>query len=215
MKRFFAIIAIAAIFTLLFVFAARRDRKTETIVYREHLSETVATLEGEALTLKDLAFYVGYQEQKVDFQAQLYDPKHPKNWWNTHTNGEFLRVTARTDAVDMLLHDTYFFRRAEEAGLSLTPEETALAESAAYDFWTDLSDKGKEALGITAEDVETTCERIALAQKAQLSLCGETGLDYEAYDVGGKGWEDIKAGLKITTEDTLLSRLAFGTITIN
>ena len=68
----------------------------QRFVFSEHLGDTAATINGETLTYKDLSFYVLYEELKVENEAKVYNPESTKDWWNTHINGEFISVSAKT-----------------------------------------------------------------------------------------------------------------------
>ena len=215
MKKFFVIIGIAAFLTLFLVIILNRDRQIEPLVYEDNLNRLIVTADDHMFILHDLSFYVGFQEGKVQEQAKIYDPEHPWNYWNVHTNGEFIKITARDNAIDMMIHDWYYSKQAAENGLTLTEEELALSEDAAADYWSDLSDRGKEVLGLTREDVSSICRDIALAEKYMIQLSNESGRDIAVFRTGGKAWEDLKDSLPIFYEKETIRRIEFGRITVN
>ena len=97
--------------------------RVKTIDFKEHLDETVLELDGEKYPLRELAFYVAYEEQLIQQQALAYDATNPNAYWNTHINGHFMRVYARNEAMNMLIHDLIFYEMALELGMELDQEE--------------------------------------------------------------------------------------------
>ena len=53
-------------------------------------------MDDVSLTLKDIAFYVAYEEKTVQEQAILYNPDNPRQYWNVYTDGQFVKLTAKT-----------------------------------------------------------------------------------------------------------------------
>ncbi|MBQ7506921.1 MAG: hypothetical protein IJT05_06280 [Lachnospiraceae bacterium] len=213
MKKFFVIIGVAAIFTGILCFAILREKSNAPLLYSENLDRVIVRTGEREFTLHDLAFYIGFQENKVNEQALIYDPAHPSNWWNTHTNGKFLKTEALESAIDMMLHDWYYSKDADAEGFALTEEEQRFVESAASDYFWDLGEDGLKALGLTPEDVNGVCERIALSEKRMDELARESGLDRAVYESGGKVWEEEKAALNPVIDKDLLRRIPMGNIT--
>lgn len=214
-KPVIILLILAAVLVLIFLLTMLFSKGREKLVYRENLDLVAVTVEGEELTLSDLAFYVAYEEGEVQKQALIYDRDHPIRYWNIHTNDEFIRITARKAAVDMMLHDHVYAREAAEKGYSLTEEEKTLCDSAASDFWSDLGSDQKAALGISEETVYDTCRNIGLAEKYLSRVSEESGRDLALYETGGKLWEEKRDGMDIRYHDAVLSRVEMGTITVN
>lgn len=216
-KRKIALILVilALLIAVAFVIAVIHDKLTEELVYSESLDLVAVTVEGEDLTLRDLAFYVAYEEKVVQEQALIYDAEHPLRYWNIHTNGEFMRVTARKAAVDMMVHDNVYGKEAMEAGYSLSEEELAVCDATASDFWSDLTAAQQSALGISEETVYDTCRNIGLVEKYLADLSRKEGRDLPLYETGGKLWEEKRDSMDITYHDRVLNRIEMGSITVN
>ena len=142
--------------------------RQRTIVFKEHLDETVLEVDGEKYPLRELAFYVAYEEQLIQQQALAYDTGNPNAYWNTHMNGHFVRVKAREEAMNMAIHDLIFYEMANTLGMELDQEEIDYATGRSEDFWMDLGDYGREQLGISQEELTEDLLRMALAQKYQI-----------------------------------------------
>lgn len=215
MKKF-KILWVLSFFMLLLAVVSVADRNGKaTIVYYESLEEVIATVQSEPLTLRDFAVYVAHQEAEVEEQALIYDSKNTNKYWNVHTNGQFIRYTARDSALQMAIHDMLFYQLAKEMNLSLSEEEKTYVANDVYDFWMDLTDKGKEKkLGISQEDVRIAYEKIALAEKAQFLYAQMDGVEYEEYNYGKEAYERFLSDYTYEIEESVLDRLKFGNITL-
>ena len=71
-KHLVSIVLIAVVLVMLM-----RNNNSMTnarpLVYRESLDEVAAQINGETLTLRDMAFYVGYEEYQIQQEALVYD----------------------------------------------------------------------------------------------------------------------------------------------
>ena len=50
--------------------------------YWEHLDDTAFTIDDEEVTFEDLAFYILFEERKVEEQARIYNKDYTKDYWN-------------------------------------------------------------------------------------------------------------------------------------
>ena len=88
-------------------------QQRDAIVYPDSLELVAAEINGEELTLRELAFYVAYEEMQVEEQAVLYDSEDPGHYWNIRTQEGFTRVNARKAVMQMALHDELFYQLAQ------------------------------------------------------------------------------------------------------
>lgn len=215
MKKFIVLWGLALVMFILAVVSIWETRGKSAIVYSESLEETIATVQGEPLTLRDFAIYVAHQEKEVESQALVYDDKDTNKYWNIHTNGKFIRYAARDGALGMAIHDTLFYQLAEDMQLGLTEEEQKHISNDVMDCWMDLLDEGKEQkLGIQKEDVQIAYEKIALAEKAQAIYAEMDSVKYEDYNYGKEAYERFLSNYKYEVKDVIADRLRFGYITL-
>lgn len=185
------------------------------IEYPKSLDMVVAVVEGEEITLRDFALYVAYQEEKIEEQAQIYDAEYTLKYWNIHTNGVYIREAAKEEAMSMAIHDTLFYHLSKEFDLELTEEEKKTLENDVEDFWSDLTDEGKEKrLGITKDDIYHSMEKIAYAQKAQFLYAGMYAVDNSDYEYQEEIFLDFLSEYDYNVNDDVLDRLHFGEITL-
>lgn len=215
-KRKLIITAILLVWLIVLLgYSLYNGKNAQDLVYKEHLEETVATVNKEKLTFRSMAFYVAYEEQQVEKQAVVYEPSDPAKYWNLHIDGEFIRVTARDTAMSMAIHDTLFYQYAMEEGLTLTKEDMASLESAENDFWSDLTEWGAEKkLGVTREDIHESMLRMTYAQKYQAILAAMSGVEYEAFDFNSEEYEDWLENQDYKIEKKRWKKVDFGTVTI-
>ncbi len=200
---------------LMVIFLIYHEITTVPLTYAEEVDKVVVVLDGEELTLRDLAFYIAYEEQIVNEQALIYDPENPNNYWNLHTNGAFIRTAARENAIDMMVHDFIYEKYAEEAGITWTEEDETLLQSKKEDFLMDLPDGALENLGVTEEELEDTMHRIGLVEKYLLQLAEENEKNYAVYDVGGAFYYRERDTHSITYMNRVITRIPIGQITLS
>ena len=195
--------------------AFSRAKSLEKIVFREHLDDTAVTVDGSEYKFRDVAFYVAYQYMETQKQAKVYDLEHTGKYWNIHTNGSFLRVEAKSMAVQMAVHDVIFYDMAVKEDAALTEEERIYMENRKADFWSDLEEEGQKRLGIQEEELEEVFLRMALAQKEQQRYADAQGVDYREYNVNGDSYRELLKTHTYEINDALWDRLDFGKITVN
>ena len=197
------------------VIAVDTRKSREDIVYPESLDMVLATVEGEEIDLRDFAIYVAHQETSVQKQAVIYDAKNTRAYWNMHTDGVFISHAARSEAMSMAIHDELFYQLYGELELTFTDEELQILNNDVEDFWSDLTDEGKEQrLGISKEDIYQSMYKIACAQKAQFIYAQMNGVKYEDYDFYKEEFLKFLDNYQYQVNDRVLNRLDFGDITL-
>ena len=189
--------------------------RAKTIEFKEHLDETVLELDGEKYPLRELAFYVAYEEHLIQEQALAYDATNPNAYWNTHMNGHFVRVQARNEAMNMAIHDFIFYEMALELGMELDQEEIDYATGRSEDFWMDLGATGQARLGITQEELTEDLLRMALAQKYQQLYAAMQNVPEEDYDANGAAYETLLGEHTYKIRDRLWEGVSMGHVTLD
>jgi hypothetical protein len=185
------------------------------IVYREALDTEALEVNGTVLTLRDVAFYVAYEEDQVEQQALAYDAEDTAKYWNVHADGVYIRVAARNAAAQMAIHDEVFYQMALADGIGLSDEDEEALQSHVTDFWADLVDGEKDTrLGVTREDIEAAMRKIAYAQKMQTIYAELNNGTYEDYDFSGEAYEELLTTQKYKIRENVWKRLGFGNITL-
>ena len=128
-KRIRFTIILVLILIVVIAFSFQSKEKKEYLVYNEALDKTAVTVDDVSLTLKDIAFYVAYEEKTVQEQAILYNPDNPRQYWNVYTDGQFVKLTAKQAALDMAVHDEIFYQMAVAEGMKLDVTEQEYLEN--------------------------------------------------------------------------------------
>ena len=139
-KHLVSIVLIAVVLVMLM-----RNNNSMTnerpLVYRESLDEVAAQINDEKLTLRDMAFYVGYEEYQIQQEALVYDPDDPNRYWSMRVEGGFMNAVARKNAMQMALHDELFYQMAMEEGITLDDNDQKHMDNKLEDFWEDLTER--------------------------------------------------------------------------
>lgn len=214
-KSILIVVIVICIIAGLGYYSYYTNKMKEILVYKDVLDETAVTVDSKVLLVRDMAFYVAYEERTVEDQAEIYNDEDTNAYWNLHINGEFMKVTARKAAMNMAVHDEIFYEMAQAEGISLSEEETATLEQKQSDFWMDLSDEAKERLTVSQDEINEVMGRMALAQKYQNIYAGMQGAGYEDYDFEGDAYLKLKEQHQVVINEKVWDRLDFGNITLN
>lgn len=189
--------------------------RVKTIDFKEHLDETVLELDGQKYPLRELAFYVAYEEQLIQEQALAYDTENPNAYWNTHMNGHFVRVRAREEAMNMAIHDLIFYEMALELGMELDQEEIDYATERSEDFWMDLGEVGQTRLGVTKDELTEDLLRMALAQKYQQLYAAMQDVPEEDCDASGAVYQTLLGEHTYKIRNQLWEGVSMGHVTLD
>ena len=75
-KKYILTIVLAIIVIILGICAYNANGNRNKIDYANSLDKIAVTVNGQKLTLEDLAFYVVYEEHEVENEAQVYNPEN-------------------------------------------------------------------------------------------------------------------------------------------
>lgn len=212
-KKYLLTLILLIVSVCLLVFSPRTRK--DKFDYALALDEVAAVVNGEELTLRELAFYVAYEEAQVHRQALAYNPEKPTEYWNVRIDKMIVRAAARNAAIKMAVHDVLFSQLAEADGVALTEEEERILLDGQENFWQDLVEDGRaDGLGVTKEDIFASMRRVALAEEYQAIYEEAHGADAGAYDFDGKAYEEF-----LDTQDCKLrmdvwKRVDFGNVTL-
>lgn len=192
-----------------------RYKRMEPVSYEKYIDETILTVDGEEYRLRDLAFYIAFEESTVEEQARVYNHKNTNQYWNIHTNDSFLRHTARDAITERAVHDIIFYQMAKKDELVLTDEEREYMMNEKADFWNDLTDEQRERIIISEKEIEHTFEKLALAQKEQRYVAEASGVLYAAYETDGDMYAELLQEHEYQVNDELWKRFSVGNITLS
>lgn len=214
-KKYILTIVLAIIVIILGIYAYNANGNRNKIDYASSLDKIAVTVNGQKLTLEDLAFYVVYEEHEVENEAQVYNPENTNKYWNMHIDGEFIRIAARDSAMQMAIHDEIFYQMALDEGIELTDEEKEYAANTQEDFWNDLEDYGQQDnINIEREVYDEAILKIALAQKYQEIHAELNGRKKEDYNFDKKRYKKLLEENKYKINKSIWERIDMGNISL-
>ena len=172
-------------------------------------------MDGEQVTLREMAFYIAYEEGNMEDAAIIYNPDNTDEYWQLYINHTFLREQAKQTVVDMTIHDTLFYQMATAEKITLSEEEEQYLANDQQDFWSDLTEEQRESLSVSEDTLDETMRKMALAQKYQSILAEMEQVDYEDYSIGGTEYEKLLAQHTCELDETTWERVPFGSITVD
>lgn len=185
------------------------------LIYCEHLDDVAVTVDEKDVTFKDLAFYILYEERKVEEQARIYNPDYTKDYWNLHTNDTFIQEEAKDVVMGMAVHDYLFYQMAVADGMdTLTEGEEDELAYAITDFWEDMLDVQWEKLPCDVETINNQIRIAAIAEKYQDYLAREQGPSQAAYKYDGYYYSLIRDEHSVKINKKLWQKFVMGDITL-
>ncbi len=211
---------IAAIIFLAFVAMAlwqKMKKENEWLDYPESLDMVAVEVNGQPLTLRDMAFYIAYDEQVVEEQAQMYDEEDSTRYWNLFINHDgFVRLTAKKATMEKAIHDEIFYRMALEENVELEKEDDEELNSAEMLFWNSIMFGDKiERLGVTEETLNNSIRKVALAQKYQRQYAEKQDEAMEEYDSTGGKYLKMREQNQISVKDEVWDKVHYGDVSLD
>ncbi len=208
-----------------------------TILYRrlsepeyavsDHLDAVVMTIDGNPVTLKDTGVYIASIEKTVDAMARTYNADNPLEFWKVHfsagENSTFTNEYAISYVQNLYVYDYVMEQEAYKKGLELSSAQTETARKEGTQAYAQLTDKARENLKLTEDDVIAVYTRKKLVSLYVNSVATEMiNSGYEGDDlstqlnVDGEFYNSsIKTNydVKIITKEW--EKLPIGSVTIN
>lgn len=188
--------------------------KEKEFIYKEHLADTILSVDEKEISLGELSFYIAYEEDLVQQQALIYSPEKPETYWNVHINGRFLVEVVKDEMIKMVVRDEILYTKAMERGIVLTDAQRNVVEEKKDEVWGKLSKTQQEALGITEDEflqyvIKMGCVELYVEQLAQ-----ENEVGIEAYAVSGNHYLAELALHNVQVQEEVWEKVKLGRITI-
>lgn len=192
--------------------------------YENHLDDTVVTVDGRQVSLRELGYYVYIVETQIDQQARIYNPEDPLDYWNTYFNsgveGGYISEMARDAVLGMCVCDLIYEQMAKQQDCELTDEEKTSAGQQAQVLYAKLSQSQRQKTGLTVEEITDALQRKALVVKfaadyfEQVDFTGYSGYREELVSYAGDYFQkEILPLHKVEYQDYLVKELRIGRVT--
>jgi hypothetical protein len=213
-SRVVRVIAILTISAVLVYGIRERWILNQVVNYKNNADRVIVTVDGDEITLSDMAYYIMYEECVTEKAARIYNPDTPKDYWNTRNGGKIISGEAHKAVMGKTVHDWIFYKAARKKGIKLTADEKEYLKTRKEDFWEDLLDEQYDNMYTSKKAVNETMDRMALAQKYQRQLADKMNINYHRLDWDAFEFEPIKKEHKIKVSEKLWDRIRIGEVTI-
>lgn len=150
------------------VIYSRWQEEKNVYVYEEHLEDIVATVDQQAITLRELGYYIVKMEKMVQEQALIYNSDDPMEYWNMHLSAGiysgYMFEYAWDYALADCICDLIFEKMAREEGYGLSEEELQQVKKRAEETYAVLSGEQIYKTGLTIDLVMKIEERRQLVE---------------------------------------------------
>lgn len=214
-RKIFYIIILVFLALVIGAAIGNKYKKPDWLVYADSLDSCAVRVNEKELTLRELAFYIAYDEQIVEEQAEIYNAEDTSRYWNVKTNGSYTRVIAKEATIQKAIHDEIFYQMAQDMGIVLDENDAESVEESKMMFWNSVMYGDKlERLGVTEEDINNTIEKIAIAQKCQLEYAEKDFLEMSDYDIATPWYEKILSEQDYEIYDEVWDKVQYGEVTL-
>lgn len=193
----------------------RMRQGDDWLVYSESLDMAAAMVNGQKLTLRDMAFYIAYDEMVVEEQAQIYDAEDTTRYWNLKTNNVYVRQLSKQNVMKKAVHDEIFYRMAMDENIELTQEEEVRLSDTQDAFWDNVMNSDKlERLGVTQQDINDTIRKIGIAQKYQAVYAAAYQLEMKDLEIEEEAYEMLLGEYTYRINYDVWNKVNYGDITL-
>ena len=194
--------------------------------YKDHLDDTVISVDRECITLREFGYYIYEVEEFVQNQALLYDPENPRLWWNTHfsagADSQFVCEYAKNVALNVCICDQIYYKEAIKAGFILDAETETQNRVESRELFMEMDPSQIEATGLNEEIIDKMYRKHMIASKYAETLSKRQDL----YGYGKKpeevlNWdgeyyrEKILPKHEVELNDKIMDEIILGRITVN
>lgn len=216
------------IFSVLFILlvVSLIIKKLTSFNYEKNLDNTVITVDGTDVSLREFGYYIFNVEEFVQAEAMAYDSENPTQWWNTHFSADldsaFVCDYAKDTAIQTCVSREIYCKEAKAAGFSLDATEEAQAISETNKMYQKMNADQKENTGLNKEIILECEKKKALASKYATYL-SET-IDFSAINqdpAESLNWDgdyytsNILPKHDVQENGKILDNITLGKITVN
>lgn len=183
-------------------------------VYQDSLEETILTVGDEAVSLKEISYYILVAESNYNEAAQIYNEENLNSFWNINVNFRFFRKMAKQSVLDACTRDNIYYQQALLEENTLSEEETEEIQEKAAEEMNKLTEKQLEITEYQMSDMVHVLTKIAYARKYVSNLMAQ-GYAEEELDTEGSRYEEIKKDYPVQVNDEIWGKITLGKVTIN
>ncbi|MFW5651671.1 MAG: hypothetical protein ACOCNC_09905 [Acetivibrio ethanolgignens] len=167
-------------------------------VVEDHLEDTLLTIGGEKVTLRDSLYYIMLVENESNEKAESYSEAAKKSFWNIKTGDEgYVSQVAKKVILQQMIKDEILYQEAVKNAWEIDDTQV---KNAVTQVWAEMSPYQKELTGYTRESLE---ERLKKAYAGQ------------AYgEVYGEDFDEIKEEYQVTVDEKLWESIEMGRVTL-
>ncbi|MCR5250495.1 MAG: hypothetical protein K6E50_07815 [Lachnospiraceae bacterium] len=210
-----------AVFMLGGILARRIGLSDNSYRLTEHLSEsaillTAADGQTESMDLSELSWYILRMEREVDEKARIYDPNDPTAYWklriSNYEEASYIAEIAKKTVLEAAQRDLVYATAAKSAGARLDEEAKRSVFLEAERDWLGMSQREKDATGLTLEKLRAVEEQERLARMYVEYLAGE---GTEGLEEGGSYYEKLCEEYGVRVDEDVTEPIRVGHVTVN
>ncbi|MSS64442.1 peptidylprolyl isomerase [Velocimicrobium porci] len=156
------------------------DKKEDT---KYDLKETVVTIDGKAILMKEMMYYIYQSEQQGNYYDSLFASFEDANesFWDTEfEEGKSNREALKEETMSGCILYEIFQNKAKAEGYVLTEDEKESAVSDAKELYASLTEKQKSIMGLSVKDITKIQKKVLLGNKYYEKIMKGIKIDEDA-----------------------------------
>lgn len=130
----------------------------------------IVSINDHNLYLNDFLYHIYLVEQDGNRMKAYYLENLGKEYWDVTYQGTTVRQIAKNSIIAGVVMYEILYNQASQKGITLNSSEQEDLEKSVESFIDNSSKKNLEDIGLTREVIETSCQKIALAEKYRKEL---------------------------------------------
>ncbi|MCR4782497.1 MAG: hypothetical protein K5851_07135 [Lachnospiraceae bacterium] len=192
-----------------------RWRKSRVLDYRADRDYAFVHVNKEPITLGDVAYLIMFEEKRTEEQARVYNPRSPKDYWNTSDKGKILSIRVRNTILDMAVHDKIMYDLAIKDGVTLDEKDEKALKNTISDFWDDLYEGQEENCYVSKKVINEEIRKAAIVAKYQMKLAKEAKVNDVRFNYEGEEYQKILKKYKVKVDKSFWRRVRVGEVTLD
>ncbi len=209
-----SVVIIACLVAIGFIYV--NNRYNNRFDYKNHLNETVLTIDDYTYNLREVAYYVIKMEASVDNTANAYNPKNPKEYWNLYINNKFVSGVAHDNCMNLVIRDYMYANEAKKLGLTVSDEKISEINDEVHNTLKSLSGPQMDITNYSEKELYDILYRVALAESYVTYITEkDSSLTEENLNIDGDYFKNLKKDYNIIISKKLWDKVNVGFVTIN
>lgn len=183
---------------------------------KDHLYDTLVTIDNDAVSLKESLYYIMLMEGEVNEKAIAYDSKNPRIYWNLYINNKYIRTWAKETVMSIIIRDYIYYHEALSENITLSDEDISQINDDIANILKNMTAAQMSSANYTENELFLILSKIAYAKKYIKSVSSKnSSYTEDSFNEDGEYYNSIYNSHSVKINDKLWENIKLGEITLN